>query len=179
MIALRSDDPRRRKYGRGYEYVHRLLAGAAFGTARQDAKVFALRPSKPRVRGNIVVCATDAYVKLVQRRARALDESGRADWRWCIICATWDHPYRLRERINGGMHSTFHPECSRWYAAARSHKLSVAKGPRFHAAALEWGRTRATERGAAAERRQRHSATKRDTKRKRHEGNNLFPVRVA
>lgn len=63
--------------------------------------------------GNLVICQDAAYHKLLHLRARALAESGHADWRKCWICKSWDSPGNLRIAKRG--HPCVHPACVRSY----------------------------------------------------------------
>lgn len=44
---------------------------------------------------NLVVCQDAAYHQLIERRQRALNECGNANWRQCYRCKRWDDPKNL------------------------------------------------------------------------------------
>lgn len=61
--------------------------------------------------GNLVICQDRKYHHLLHVRQRALTECGRADWRKCWICRTYDDPRNLYIRERGN--KVWHVECSR------------------------------------------------------------------
>lgn len=51
--------------------------------------------------GNLVLCQDHAYHMLLQRRTRALNACGNADWLKCKICKQYDDPKNLRQYNDG------------------------------------------------------------------------------
>jgi hypothetical protein len=130
----------------GYEYVHRARAEVALGRCLDAGEtVFRADISGPKETGNLVV-GMYAYGRLIQRRARALQETGDANKRWCGECGTWDDPSKVKTRADG--HSTSHRECLNFAAGmrARGQRLEVEKGQAYRAAALAWQADKDAER---------------------------------
>ena len=74
---------------------------------------------------NLVACQDDAYHKLLHLRARALAESGHADWRRCTICKRWDEPANLK--IYPSCRRVVHMDCQRVKSLERFYRLRAAK----------------------------------------------------
>jgi HNH endonuclease len=83
---------------------------------------------------NLVICPSRAYHKLLHVRQAALNATGDANQRKCVICAQYDKPENMAEKIrhDGRQTSYFHAAC----AAARSRKDRAVKKAAAIAAAL-------------------------------------------
>lgn len=72
---------------------------------------------------NLVVCEDHAYHFLLERRARAYDETGHAHWLRCPFCKTYDDPDQLY--ITPGGRAAYHMECRRSYDARRRRRIGI------------------------------------------------------
>lgn len=88
----RPDHPRANM--RGYVAEHVLIAeraiGRHFDPCHEVHHVNGIRDDNRR--GNLVLCEDHAYHCLIERRARAHQACGNADWRRCRYCREWDSP---------------------------------------------------------------------------------------
>lgn len=76
--------------------------------------------------GNLVVCPSAAYHKLLHQRQAALDATGNADWRSCNRCHQYDAPEKLYISAN---HSTvYHRKCEAEYVRTRRSINKLSKG---------------------------------------------------
>lgn len=101
---------RARSVGNGHRLEHILIAEKALGKSLpKGAEVHHVdgngRNNAPE---NLVVCPDRAYHALLHVRQRALEESGDANNRKCMICKQWDRPENLYIS-----RSTRHRECHR------------------------------------------------------------------
>ncbi len=62
---------------------------------------------------NLVLCESPAYHGLLHQRARALKESGHANWRRCSYCKQYDKPSKLY--FHKTRTQTFHMVCQNKY----------------------------------------------------------------
>jgi hypothetical protein len=70
---------------------------------------------------NLVICPSDAYHKLLHRRAAALDACGNAGWMKCVRCKQWDDPANMSLSIPKDQTSprAQHRSCQKEYEKAR------------------------------------------------------------
>lgn len=52
--------------------------------------------------GNLVVCPSQQYHRLLHSRAEAYDACGNANWRKCQYCQTFDDPANMKQVQKGG-----------------------------------------------------------------------------
>jgi hypothetical protein len=72
--------------------------------------------------GNLVVCPSTEYHRLLHVRQAALDASGHADWRKCTYCKQYDAPENIQQSTTGGR---FHRACRTTYESeARRQRLA-------------------------------------------------------
>jgi len=71
---------------------------------------------------NLVVCQDKAYHRLLERRTRALQACGNANWRRCRFCGEWAPVEDLYVSPNG--RCVHHRQCDAAYA--RDRKLVSA-----------------------------------------------------
>lgn len=68
--------------------------------------------------GNLVLCEDHAYHMLIERRQRALEACGHADWVKCRYCSQWG-PGSSMYIKPGRHHHTYHRSCRNAYRRAR------------------------------------------------------------
>lgn len=71
--------------------------------------------------GNLVICPSAAYHKLLHQRQRAFDACGHYDWRRCTFCKTYDKP----ENLSMNRKQAWHRECMA--ASKRKNKPEQAE----------------------------------------------------
>lgn len=97
--------------------AHKLVVERAMGKPLpRGAVVHHIDEDKTNnAHSNLVVCQGHAYHMLLHRRARALRECGHADWRWCVLCKTFDAPENLYirplRRAGWDGDRVVHPKC--------------------------------------------------------------------
>ncbi len=62
---------------------------------------------------NLVICQSNGYRSLLDKRLRAYKACGHADWHWCRFCGTWSPKSEITFH---GRSETYHQACQ---AAAR------------------------------------------------------------
>lgn len=62
---------------------------------------------------NLVICPDHAYHFFIERRGKAYDSCGHADWLKCRYCKQYDDPKNMYVRKNGL--SGYHRKCSNEY----------------------------------------------------------------
>ena len=69
---------------------------------------------------NLVVCPSEAYHKLLHRRARAYDACGNANWQLCQYCGKWDDPKNMQSASKSDRPSItyYHGTCRSSYRQA-------------------------------------------------------------
>lgn len=72
--------------------------------------------------GNLVICPSIAYHKLLHVRMDAFSASGHWDWRKCPYCRTHDDPANMRHERSGKYERYVHRECS-----AKARQAAYAK----------------------------------------------------
>ena len=89
--------------------------------------------------GNLVLCPSAAYHKLLHRRADALRECGHADWMKCAYCKKYDDPQNLSVKTRMVRKSktalVYHRACntarqSSYNAKLRAKRTDWMRGPR-------------------------------------------------
>src|SRR5208337_3254140 len=78
-----------REDANGYVFEHTLIAEKALGKPLLDGVVIH-HYGKKTENHKIVICQDSAYHNLIQRRQRAFECCGHADWRKCYICKKYD-----------------------------------------------------------------------------------------
>lgn len=68
--------------------------------------------------GNLVICPSAAYHKLLHQRQRAFDACGHHDWRRCTFCKTYDAPANLSMNRK----QAWHRECM---AASKRNRKDI------------------------------------------------------
>lgn len=142
--------------GGDYEYEHRVIVERALKRPLAPLeRVGRIWPSRKYEKGNTVVCPNEAYLKIIQRRARALKCSGDARKRLCCYCGTWDYPLAMRGWDGKGF---YHGECHCFSEHLRKYREPrPEKGAVYRDAALTYSRE-VSERRAASRQRQRDRA---------------------
>lgn len=100
----------------GYVYEHVLIAEAAIcGPLPEEAEVHHVNgDGTDNSPGNLVICEDHEYHMLLEKRKKALDACGHADWLKCYICKEWAPLDDLSpNRREAKKH--YHPDCHRQY----------------------------------------------------------------
>jgi hypothetical protein len=109
-----------RSYSNGQVLSHVLVVEQALG------RHFSGRRPVHHVNGdatdnrpsNLVLCESQGYHMLLERRTRAYDACGHADRRICCFCGEWDKPENLYIGAKEGVRSgdnVWHRECRNAY----------------------------------------------------------------
>jgi len=108
-------------------YEHRVIAERVLGRPLKSGECIhhANEDGRDNSNGNLVICPSDDYHKLLHYRTRALTESGNADYMKCECCGKWDDRknvttlnYKPSERPRRYRIRSYHPACNAARAAA-------------------------------------------------------------
>jgi len=107
-------DPKHSRSSNTYVREHIVLAEKALGKPLPEgAQVHHVNQKKAdNGGGNIVICQDDAYHKLIEKRARALQACGHATWLKCPFCKQYDNPTKMFLNAKG---YAYHRKCSADY----------------------------------------------------------------
>ena len=118
-------------------YEHRVIAERVLGRHLKDEECIhhADENGHNNRHGNLVICPSNDYHKLLHYRIRALNESGNADYMKCEICGQWDDKknvttlhYKPSERTNRRYRTrSYHPRCNAEKASAQYAKKRALK----------------------------------------------------
>ena len=93
-----------RSHSNGYVYDHVLRAEKTLSKPLPESAV--IHHHTP---DEIIICQDQSYHMLIERRTRAYNACGHANWRWCCLCKKWDAPEKLYIPPRKG--SAYHPSC--------------------------------------------------------------------
>ena len=101
----------------GYDYEHVLIAERVLGRAlKPNEEVHHHGPKKDQC---LVICQDHAYHMMIERRTKAYNSCGHADWYMCWICKQWDDPSNLLH----SKHTHHHRECWNRYCYNKRHHI--------------------------------------------------------
>lgn len=98
----------------GYVREHVLIAEKAMGKPLPPGAVLHHvneNAGDNKTPGNLVICDSNAYHKLLHQRTRAFKTCGHANWLKCCHCKQYDDPKNMV--ACKGKNSAFHLECNR------------------------------------------------------------------
>ncbi len=112
-----------------YKYEHVLVAEKSLGRKLPPGAVVhhANGITDDNKNCNLVICESQAYHRLLHRRARAFSATGNANARRCYYCRGWGLDLKVR-----GTRSSYHPSCKAAYDRAWriAHKDHVTESRR-------------------------------------------------
>ncbi len=114
--------------GRDRKMAHVIVAERALGRPLPvGAQVHHVNETKDDNRPqNLVICPDGKYHALLHVRARALSESGNADYRKCCYCKRYDDPACMRQRK--GKEAFYHQAChAAYYRVFQANKRRKLK----------------------------------------------------
>jgi len=104
----------------GYVPEHRLISERILGRILKSTEVVH-HYGEHNDNARLVVCESQGYHALLHARARALSESGHANYRKCKFCKQYDDPINLM--VND--RSSQHRGCRNLYQKERRHNAAV------------------------------------------------------
>lgn len=111
----------------GYIYEHILIAEKAFGKPLPlgaEVHHVNVNPGDNKTPGNLVICESDAYHKLLHQRTRALKACGHANWLKCKYCKRYDKPENIyKYKTEQGYHRSCKGERDIVWRTAKKAKL--------------------------------------------------------